>query len=150
MVCWGCSKGPDVHFFFFRRVRKKVKMSTLLKRARPGTIFQYIFSINSQVCQTRENRASAPFVINTIFRIYWGCCKFISRAQLWTSSSNSKSILKNKDNPTTYQFYFFHICTILSNMNAEREETCKFEIKLEVLTGSWSQIELYLEKYAIY
>jgi len=35
-------------------------------------------------------------------------------------------------------------------MNAEREETCKFEMKLEVLTGSWSQIELYLEKYAIY
>jgi len=35
-------------------------------------------------------------------------------------------------------------------MNAERGETRKFKMKLEILTGSGSQIELYLEKYASY
>ena len=57
-----------------------------------------------------------------------------------------KIILKNKGNPTTYKLYFFRICTILRNMNAEREETRKFKMKLELLTGSGSQIELYFEK----
>ena len=39
---------------------------------------------------------------------------------------------------------------ILRNMNAEREETHKFKMKLELLTGSGSQIELYLRNHASY
>ena len=38
-VCLSCSDAPDVYVFSFGHVRKKVKMSTLLKRAGPGTIF---------------------------------------------------------------------------------------------------------------
>ena len=65
-------------------------------------------------------------------------------------SNNLKSILENISNPTNTLFYFFDIGNILRNINADVEDTRKIEGKLELLTGSESQIALYLVKYTSY
>ena len=52
--------------------------------------------------------------------------------------------------PHIHFFNFFHICNILRNINAEGEDTRKFDVKFELLTKSGSQIALYLEKYTRY
>ena len=59
-------------------------------------------------------------------------------------------MLKNEGNPTNTFLYFFHICNILRNINAEGEDKRKFDVKFELLTKSGSQIALYLVKYTRY
>ena len=50
-------------------------------------------------------------------------------------SNNLKSILENISNPTNTLFYFFDICNILRNINADVEDTRK--IRGKIRTFDW-------------
>ena len=112
-------------YFSSRHVQKKVKMFTLLKRAGPG--------IFSKIHRSARRARMVPLHLSLLiqFSVYIGGAANSSLGLNFRYIQIISKIFYGIKVPPRPTNSFFCICTILrNNMNAERDETRKFKMKL--------------------